>query len=134
MSDAVSALGATITIDGTEIEEARDITGLELSTDEVEVTNHSSPGFGEELIPTIKRWGTLSFDMNALPTAPGQQALYDAWVARDDHTFVITYTNDVVASFTGFVSQFGLSAPVADINMVSVVIRPKSEPTITWGS
>ena len=85
------------------IEEVRDITGLEFTTDEVDVTNHDSPGFGEEVLPTIKRWGTISFPMNAVPGAAGQQALYDAWAARTIDNYVLTYTNGVVATFTGFV-------------------------------
>lgn len=134
MSEAVAAIGATITIDGVAIEEARDITGLEFSTDEVDVTSHDSPGFGEEVLPTLKRWGSLSFAMNAVPSAAGQQALYDAWEARSSNAYVITYTNGVTGSFTGFVRRFGLSAAVTDINMVDVEIRPDSQPTLDWAS
>lgn len=134
MSGAVAAIGATITINSTPIEEARDISGLELSTDEVDVTSHDSPGFGEEVLPTIKRWGAISFPMNAVPGAAGQEALYDAWAARSSDSYVVTYTNGVTATFTGFVRRFGLSAAVTDINMVDVEIRPDSEPTLDWGS
>ena len=134
MSDAVAAIGATITIDAVPIEEARDISGLEFSLDEVDVTNHDSPGFGEEVLPTIKRWGAISFPMNAVPGAAGQQALYDAWAARTVDNYIVTYTNGVTATFTGFVRRFGLSANVTDINMVDVEIRPTAEPTLVWGS
>lgn len=134
MSDAVAAIGAVITIDGTEVEEARDISGLEFSTDEVDVTNHSSPGFAEEVLPTIKRFGVISFPMNATPGAAGQQALFDAWSARTIHDFVVTYTNGVVATFTAFVRRFALAAAVTDINMVEVEVRPTAEPDLSWGS
>ena len=134
MSDAVAAIGATITIDGTPIEEAKDISGLEFSLDEVDVTSHDSPDFGEEVLPTIKRWGAISFPMNAVPGATGQEALYDAWAARSINAFVVTYTNGVVATFNGFVRRFGLSANVTDINMVDVEIRPSEAPDLSWGS
>jgi hypothetical protein len=134
MSDAVAAIGATITIGGTAIEEVRDISGLEFSTDEVDVTNHDSPGFGEEVLPTIKRWGSISFPMNAVPGAAGQEALYTAWAARTTPAFVVTYTNGVTATFPGFVNSFGLSAAVTDINMVDVSIRPTEQPVLDWGS
>lgn len=136
MSDAVAAIGATITIDGTEIEEVGDITGLEFSTDEVDVTSHDSPGNGEEVLPTIKRWGTISFPMNATPTATGQQALYDSWAAEPQtiDNYVVTYSNGVIAAFPGFVRRFGLNAAVTDRNMVDVEIRPTEKPTITWPS
>lgn len=134
MSDAVAAIGATITIGGTPIEEARDITGLELSTDVVDVTNHSSPDFGEEKLPTLKRFGNVSFTMNATPGAAGQQALFGAWEDRSTDTYVLTYTNGVVATFPGICVGFGLGAPVTGVNEVSVTITCASAPTISWGS
>lgn len=135
MSDAVAAIGATITIDGTPVEEARDITGIELSRDEVDVTNHSSPGQAEEVLPTILRYGAISFPMNGVPGAAGQQALFDALIdGLATHTFVVTYTNGVVATFPGFVRRFSLSANVTDINMVDVEIRPAEAPDLSWGS
>lgn len=134
MSDAVAAIGATITIDGTPIEEARDISGLELSTDVFDVTNHDSPDFGEEKLPTIKRFGNITFPMNALPTAPGQQALFAAWEDRSTDAYVVTYTNGVTVSFDGLCIGFGLGAAVTGVNEVSVTITPKSAPTIAWGS
>lgn len=134
MSDAVAAIGAVITIDSVPIEEARDISGLEFSTDEVDVTSHDSPDFGEEVLPTLKRWGPMSFPMNAVPGAAGQQDLFDAWAARTIHDFVCTYTNGVVATFRGFVRRFALNANVTDINMVEVEIRPTEAPDLSWGS
>ena len=134
MSEAVAAIGATITIDTVAIEEVRDISGLEFSTDEVDVTSHDSPDYGEEVLPTIKRWGAISFPMNAVPAAAGQQALYDAWTGRTSNTYVVTYTNGITATFTGFVRRFGLSAAVSDINMVDVEIRPTEAPTFDWAS
>lgn len=134
MSEAVAAIGATITIDGTPIEEVRDITGLELTTDIVDVTNHDSPGFAEEKLPTLKRFGNISFPMNAVPGAAGQEALYDAWNDRTADSYVVTYTNGVTATFTGYCISFSLSASVTDINMVDVTITPASNPTIAWGS
>lgn len=136
MSDAVAAIGAIITIDGVPIEEARDISGLEFSTDEIDVTSHDSPDQGEEVLPSIKRWGAISFPMNAVPGAVGQQALYDSWAAspQELNAFVVTYTNGVTATFTGFVRRFGLNAAVTDINMVDVEIRPTAKPILAWGS
>ena len=93
MSDAVAAIGATITIDSTPIAEVRDISGPEFSTDEVDVTSHDSPGFGEEVLPTIKRWGAISFPMNLVAGDAGQDALATAWAARSVDTYVVTLTN-----------------------------------------
>lgn len=134
MSDAVAAIGATISIDSTPIEEVRDISGPEFSTDEVDVTSHDSPDYGEEVLPTIKRWGSISFPMNLAAGAAGQSALADAWEDRSSNAYVVTLTNGASFSFNGFVTAFGVSASVGDVNMVNVTIRPDSAPTIDWGS
>ena len=57
--------------------------GLEFSSTMVDVTSHDSPnGYGEEKQPTIKRLGDITFHMNAVPGAAGQDALVTAWQAR----------------------------------------------------
>src|SRR5262245_53192419 len=133
-SQAVASYGATITIDGTDIEEIGDITGLELSTDLDEVTHHGSPDGVEERIATIKRLGDVSFPMNAVPGATGQQALFAAWEDRSQDNYILTYTSGIVASFVGMVTRFALGAPVAGHDSVEVTITPKSAPTLTFGS
>jgi hypothetical protein len=77
-SQAVASYGATITINGTDIAEVGDISGLDLSTDLDEVTHHGSPDGVEERIPTIKRLGELSFPMNVVSADQGQQDLFVA--------------------------------------------------------
>jgi hypothetical protein len=134
MSEAVAAIGASITIDSTPIAEIRDISGPEFSTDEVDVTSHDSPDFGEEVLPTIKRWGSISFPMNLVAGDAGQEALAAAWEGRTVDNYVLTLTNGATVTFSGFVSSFGVSAAVTDINMVDVTIRPTEAPTIDWGS
>lgn len=134
MSDVVGAIGAVVTIDGTPIEHIGDISGLELSTDEVEITAHDSPGAGEEKISTIKRWGQLTFPMFSEPGAAGQQALYAAWRDRTSDAYVVTYTDGKEASFTGRCIKFATGAAVAGANQMDVTISPDSEPTITFGS
>ena len=134
MSDAVAAIGATITIDGVPIEEARDITGPEFTTDEVDVTNHDSPDFGEEVLPTLKRWGNVTFDMNYVPGSTGQQDLWDAWDARTVDTYILTLTNGTSFTFPAFVNRIAPSAAVTDINLLGVSLRVASAPTISQGS
>lgn len=133
-TQAVASYGATIEIDGTEVIEVGDISGLELSTDLEEVTNHNSPDGVEERIPTIKRLGELSFPMNVVASDPGQQDLFAAWEGRTALNVVVTYMSGIVATFVGYVTNFGLSAPVAGHDSADVTITPKSAPTLTYGS
>lgn len=136
MSDAVAAIGATITIDAVAIEEVGDITGPRFSTESIDVTSHDSPGGGEEKVPGLKRFDTISFPMNVTPTATGQQALIDSWLEEPQvvHDFVVTFSSGVISAFEGFVSQAEMSAAVTDRDMMNVEITIASKPTTTWPS
>lgn len=136
MSDAVASIGASVTIDGTTIEEIGDISGPEFSTESIDVTSHDSPGGGEEKIPGLKRWGTIGFPMNVTPTATGQQALVDSWEEDPQvtHAFVVTFSSGVISAFDGFVSNFGLNAAVTDRDMADVEITIATKPTTTYPS
>lgn len=133
-TQAVASYGATISIDGTPIAEVGDIAGLQLSTDVDEVTNHDSPDGVEERIPTIKRLGELGFPMNVVAADAGQQDLFAAWEDRTEATFVVTYMSGITATFPGFVTGFGLSAPVTGHDSADITITPKSAPTLAFGS
>ena len=133
-TQAVASYGATISINGQDIAEVGDIAGLALSTDTDEVTNHSSPDGVEERIPTIKRLGELSFPMNVVAADTGQQDLFAAWEDRSADTYVVTYMSGLTATFTGYCTGFGLSAPVTGHDSADVTITPKSAPTLSFGS
>lgn len=133
-TQAVASYGATVTIDGIDVAEVGDISGLDLATDLDEVTNHSSPDGVEERIPTIKRLGELSFPMNVVVSDPGQQDLFAAWEGRDAVEFVVTFMSGLVQTFTGFVTGFSVSAPVTGHDSADVTITPKSAPTFAFGS
>jgi hypothetical protein len=133
-TQAVASYGATITIDAVDIAEVGDIAGLDLSTDLDEVTHHGSPDGVEERIPTIKRLGELSFPMNVVSADAGQQDLFAAWEGRSECNFVVTYMSGIVATFVGFVTGFGLAAPVAGHDSADITIVPKSAPTLAFGS
>lgn len=133
-TQAVASYGATITIDSVAINEIGDISGLALSTDLDEVTHHNSPDGVEERIPTIKRIGELSFPVACVATDEGQQDLFAAWEGRTECDFVVTYMSGITASFPGYVTAFGLNAPVAGHDTADVTITPKSAPTLAFGS
>ena len=71
MSNAIAGPGFLLQVDitgtYTTIAEVKDISGPETSVDVVEVTNQDSPDNFEEIIPTLKRGGTTSFDVNFVP-------------------------------------------------------------------
>jgi hypothetical protein len=123
MSDAVGAIGAIITIDGTPIEEVRDISGPEFSLEMVDVTTHDSPNQTEEKKATLKRLGPITFDMNAVPAATGQQALVAAYQAITESDYVLTMISGIVVTFSGNVTSISPAAPVAGVDALSVTIE-----------
>lgn len=133
-TQATASYGATITIDAVPIAEVGDISGLELSTDLDEVTHHGSPDGVEERIPTIKRLGTLGFPMSVVVSDAGQQDVFAAWEGRTEVAIVVTYMSGIVATFPGYVTKFGLGAPVEGHDNADVEITPKSAPTLAYGS
>lgn len=134
MSDATGAIGATITIGGVAIAEVGDITGPEYSLDEVDVTSHDSPGNGEEVLPTLKRWGAVSFPMNSVPSDAGQQDLFAAWEDRAIEPFVLTRTDGITETFNAFVRRISRNAAVTDRNMLDVELRITEAPAVTGDS
>lgn len=134
MSEAVGALGATITINGTPIEEVRDISGPQFTLDMVDVTSHDSPNGYEEKKPTIKRLGDITFDMSAVPGATGQDALVAAYTSSSEDTYVLTLNSGIVVTFEGCVTQLGVSAAVTDVDMLSVAISVTTLTSFEYGS
>ena len=133
-TQAVASFGATITINGTPIAEVGDISGLALSTDLQEVTNHDSPDGVEERIPTIKRLGELTFPVNVVVADAGQQDLFAAWEDRSADVYVVTFQSGLVQTFTGYCTGFEVGAPVAGHDSADITIAPKSAPTFAFGS
>lgn len=134
MSDATRAIGATILINGVAIAEAGDIDGPQYHTDMIEVTSHDSPGRGEEQIPGLKRWGSVSFPMNSVPSDPGQQDLWIAWEDGTQDTYVITRTDGIQEGFIGAVEDIGRNAAVTDRNMLNVSIKVLQAPYVLGDS
>jgi hypothetical protein len=134
MSDAVASLGATITIGAVPIEEVRDISGPEFTLDMVDITTHDSPNQTEEKKGTLKRLGPITFDMNAVPGAAGQQALVDSYVDVTESAYVLTMMSGIVVTFSGNVTNIGPSAPVAGVDALSVTIEVATLTSFSYGS
>jgi predicted secreted protein len=138
MSNAIAGPGFLLQVDVsgtyTTIAEVKDISGPETSVDVVEVTNQDSPDNFEEIIPTLKRGGTTSFDVNFVPT--------DA--THDSTTGLLSYLNarslqdwqivlpgtGLSVQFSGYVVKWGPKFPVANVASASMDIRVSGPVTI----
>lgn len=124
----------------TTIAEAKEIKALPLSTDIQDVTNQSSPGGYEEVVPTIRRSGETTFDVNFNPVDPthdnitGMQYLLNSKIKRGYQMLIpLPYSGAAnVPQWTGYVTGFDIAAPVAGVFTASVKIKVTGQPT--WGA
>lgn len=131
MSDAIAGPGFLLQRNNSgtyeTVAEVKDITGPETSVDVVDVTNQDSPDNFEEIIPTLKRGGTTSFDVNFLPANATQDSttgLLSFLNARslEDWQIVLPGTG-LSVQFSGYVVKWGPKFPVANVATASMDIR-----------
>lgn len=113
------------------LSEVRDISGPQLRTDVVDVTNHSSPNATEEILATLKRLGEITFDINWQPSHATHNAttgLLADWINRTKRHFRMTWPDGITTwTFTAFVVGMSPTAPVADALRQSITLRVTGE-------
>ena len=130
MSNAIAGPGFLLQVDTgayTTIAEVKDINGPETSVDVVDVTNQDSPDNFEEILPTLKRGGTTSFDINFVPTDPTHDSstgLLSYLNARSLQDWqIIIPTSGLSVQFQGYVVKWGPKFPTANAATASIDIR-----------
>lgn len=131
MSNAIAGPGFLLQVDitgtYTTIAEVKDISGPETSVDVVEVTNQDSPDNFEEIIPTLKRGGTTSFDVNFVPSDPTHDStsgLLSFLNARSLQSWqIIIPGSGLSVQFDGYVVKWGPKFPVANVATATMDIR-----------
>ena len=131
MSNAIAGPGFLLQVEitgtYTTIAEVKDISGPETSVDVVEVTNQDSPDNFEEIIPTLKRGGTTSFDVNFVPTDPthdGTTGLLFYLNGRSLESWqIIIPGTGLSVQFAGYVVKWGPKFPVANVASATIDIR-----------
>jgi hypothetical protein len=131
MSNAIPGPGFLLQVDMTgtytTIAEVKDITGPDTTVDVVDVTNQDSPDNFEEIIPTLKKGGTTSFDVNFVPTDATQDSttgMLSFLNARTKMNWqVILPGTGLSVQFAGYVVKWGPKFPVANVATASMDIR-----------
>jgi hypothetical protein len=97
-----------------DLAEVTDITPPADSVDVVDVTHGASPDSTREAIPGLTDPGEISLEMNFIPGANGD-AYIRAWrAARDRRKVRITFPNDIIWTFTAFVTGYTPATPNED--------------------
>lgn len=133
MSNATWAFGTQLEKDGVGIAEITNINGVEMDSDEIDVTNHDSPDYFEEVIQSIRRTGVVSIEGNFIPGDAGQAALLTDYLAGTvgDYTIVFPAVMACTWSFQAFVKKPpSTSAPIDDKVPFSAELRITGKPSL----
>lgn len=138
-TEAKWAYGTQLKKGAVAIAELTNINGLDLDADEIDVTNHDSPGGFEEVIRTIKRTGVVSLEGNFVPGNDGQAALMADYLTIDGNpsSYTIDFSPtglEAEWNFTAFVKKApSTEAPVDGKIPFSAEIRVTGEPSLDLG-
>ena len=113
------------------------ISGPSLSSDDVEVTNHDSPGGSKEYIPALMDTGEVSFDGNFIPSAASQTQLLADQKARTvaDWRIVLPDATDVDNrtkwTFPGYIKTINFSYPTQEVMAINATMKLAGEATLS---
>ena len=125
LTDAQHAHGTKLNLSG-DVAEVTNISGPGLSVDMEDVTNHDSDGAWEELIPTIKRSGEITADINFIPaTNSFADKIGDLYANA-----TLTFPDDTVWTFDCYVTGFEPEAPVEGKLAGSITLKLTGEPSL----
>lgn len=111
------------------------ITGLGLSVNMVDVTNHSQGFPWVQMVPVLLNSGDMSFDMYFIPGDAGHKAILALFTARGLGTagtpipFQLTYPDATIWLFQGFISKMNFSEPTNNVIKAAVTITTTGQPT-----
>ncbi|HKW00718.1 MAG TPA: phage tail tube protein [Vicinamibacterales bacterium] len=133
VSNAISAHGTIIKRNGTPIAELRDITLPPLTRKPIETTMHNSDD--DSYVVGIRRKGELSFAIGFLPSGDSTHnavaGLMKAWADGSQDLYEVDFPDAATWSFSGFVSQIAVKAPVDGGLEATVNIRPSGGQVFT---
>ncbi len=124
--------GTTLSIGGTTIAEVTSISGPSLSADSIDVTTMDTTTRYREFIQGLLDGGEVSFDLMFYPGDAGQAAMYTAFGAGTDSTYIITFPTAVGATWTfdGFPTACGNEIPMDEAITQSWTIKLSTSPTL----
>ena len=134
MSEARWAHGTVLRKGMVEIGEINNINGLDLDSDEIDVTHLQSPGGFEEVIQSIRRTGVVTLEGNFVPGDAGQAALMSDYLDRTIAAYTIDFSGAGIAAewnFTAFVKKpVATEAPYDDKVPFTAELRVTGQPSL----
>lgn len=142
MSDAIFGKGTliqreTAPASGTyvTVAEAKSISGPTFEAEEVDVTNHDSPGDFREFIRGLVDPGELTFEINYQPDNAEHQQLFDDLKNGTKRNYKILWSQmtptQYQMDFEAFVRSMPITNPVDNVLSAEVTLRVTGQPDIT---
>lgn len=134
MSNAQSAHGTLIARNTTTIGELRDITPPPLTRSEFDVTNQNDSD--DSYVVGVRRKGALAFAINFLQSGEATHGtasggLMYAYTNKTLDVYKITFPDGATWSFSGYVTNIAVHAPVDGALAADVTIRPTGATVFT---
>lgn len=106
----------------TTIEGIKNLSGPTFSTEEIDITNHTSPSAYRERLPSFKSGGEVSADLLYNPDDVTHEALFVDFENRSLRNFktILTNTGAMTYGFAAYVMGMEVQAPIDNALMVSV--------------
>lgn len=119
----------------TTVAEVTNISGPGLSLDTIEVTHFESPDAFREFIPSLKDPGSVSLDLNFLPSNLNQQGFLTDYLNRTRRNFQCVWSDAEATTwqFGGYIVSFEPSAAIDDKLSASAEIKVTGEPNFAAG-
>lgn len=133
-TSAKSALGVTLSRNGNLIAEITNLTGPELTLEEIDVTSHDSADDFREFIGGLLDGGEVSIEGNFIASdTDGQIGLMSDQLAKTLQSFVITFPTSVTATwtFSALVTKFkAADFPLDDAQKFSATLKISGKPVL----
>jgi len=134
MSEAKWAFGTALLKGAVPIAELTNINGLDLDSDEIDVTHHQSPGGYEEIIQSIRRTGVVTLEGNFVPDDPGQEDLMADYLSGVRSAYTIDFSGAGLSAewnFDAYVKKApSTEAPVDGKIPFSAELRVTGQPSL----
>lgn len=116
----------------TDVANILDISGPDMTKNEIDVTAHDSPDKFMEFLGGLRDGGSVTFDINWDPAETTQQPLLADFEDDDDpRDYMITYPDTSTTEFSAVVTGWSTSAPVDGKLTASVTMKVSGKPTTT---
>ena len=119
----------------TTVAEVTEITALDMSRDDIEVTSHDSADGYKEFLPGMRDGGEVTIKANWIPadgTHDGSTGLLEQWDDDTTHNYELLLPDTTTKwAFTGFLTGYKNDTPLEEQSTLECKIKLTGKPVLT---